>query len=148
MIHLGPYRAIICGGRTYGQLVEWPEGERALRLEQMNFMAEYLDAFVARFGKPDKVFEGGALGADAVGAMWCRARGVPVTTCKPDWSKGRAAGIQRNGTMLTVLRAFRSQFEPVVIGFPGGVGTAHMLETANLACCRVFKVEHGVIPVW
>lgn len=147
MIHVNnPYRMLVFGGRGYGNFsVAHTEAEKAMVLDQFNFQTECLDRFVATFGPPDKVFEGRAPGADTTAHIWAQARGYKGHSFPADWDRGRSAGMERNKTMLTIMRAFPA-FDKVAIGFPGGAGTKHMAEIANLAGVKVFQVEHGVCP--
>lgn len=77
--------------------------------------------------------EGGALGADALSRLWAICNNIPFQTCKADWERyGKAAGIIRNGTML-------SDWNPQgCVAFPGGRGTADMVK----------KAENAGITVW
>lgn len=107
--------AIVCGGRDYR------DQERVFAvLDQM---------------KPTFVIHGGARGADALAENWAISRGVPYARVPAQWERyGRGAGQKRNGWML--------QLKPDrVIAFPGGRGTAGMVEQADKAGFLVIKVE-------
>lgn len=45
---------------------------------------------------PDEVVSGGARGVDSFAEAWAILHLVPVKVFKPDWSKGKSAGAQRN----------------------------------------------------
>ncbi len=47
-----------------------------------------------------KLLNGDAAGVDKIAAEWANSRGIPVSYFRPDWSKGRGAGIQRNSQMI------------------------------------------------
>ena len=49
--------------------------------------------------RPKLVIHGGARGADTVGGEFF-GRAAPVEVVAADWSRGKAAGIERNGLML------------------------------------------------
>jgi hypothetical protein len=80
----------------------------------------------------DVVRHGAARGADLLADAWAKVRGIPVDPYPADWATyGRGAGPIRNRAMVA---------DGNVVGcvaFPGGKGTADMVET-----CRA----HG-IPV-
>jgi hypothetical protein len=109
-------RVIVCGGRDYS--------DRAA-------LFNILDRIHVRY--PIAVIvEGGATGADDLAAVWARKRGVPIEEHKAAWSvHGKMAGRVRNGQMAR-LGAH------LCVAFPGGAGTAHMVEVAR---------RHG-IKVW
>ncbi len=74
------------------------------------------------------VIEGGARGADRIGAQWALQRDIKVSTYPADWNRyGRRAGHIRNGIMLTCGRP------DLVVAFPGGTGTANMMAQAQSA---------------
>lgn len=85
------------------------------------------------------LIEGGARGADRLARQWAIARGVPYVTEEAEWSKyGRAvAGRLRNGVML------RKHMPEAVVAFPGGSGTADMIERAESAGVPVWRVQCG-----
>ncbi len=81
----------------------------------------------------DALIEGGARGADTLCGDWARTRGIPVETFEARWTQeGRAAGALRN------LRMLREGTPDLLIAFPGGRGTAHMVEAASKAGLPVF----------
>jgi len=100
-------RVIVCGGRDFTDY-EW--------------MCRVLDLL-----KPDVVIEGEAPGADLLSRRWAESRGADVIAIPANWVRyGRAAGPIRNGAMLT--------YKPDhVHAFPGGSGTANMIEQAERA---------------
>jgi hypothetical protein len=76
----------------------------------------------------EKIVEGDARGADRLAGEWADARGVQKEVHPADWKKhGRAAGPIRNRSML-------KQSNPDAgLGFPGGRGTADMLQMLRTA---------------
>ena len=113
-------RAIVCGGRRY---TDWQ------RLQAVLDGAHAAHAL-------EELATGNAPGADTLANAWARERGVPLTLFRADWAAdGRAAGPARNRRML-------AEFRPdLVIAFPGGDGTAHMVRIARAAGVRVVEVE-------
>jgi hypothetical protein len=75
---------------------------------------------------------GAARGADSLAGEWARARGIAEERHPANWERdGKRAGPIRNAEMLaTGIDG--------VVAFPGGRGTAHMVQIAR---------EAGV-PVW
>lgn len=113
-------KVLVCGGRAY-------KDETRIR--------EVLSAFHA--AQPiARLIEGGAAGADARAAAWASANGVPWDTYVADWARhGKAAGPIRNQRML-------DEGQPdVVIAFPGGAGTAHMVKIARAAGVEVLVIK-------
>lgn len=79
-----------------------------------------------------RLVHGGARGADALGQRWASARDVTTVVYPARWSEhGRAAGPIRNQLMLD------QQCPGLVIAFPGGRGTADMVERAKKAGVEV-----------
>jgi len=115
------FRVIICGGRNFA------DKARAF---------SWLDKINARYAISE-VIEGGAAGADRIGRMWAKERGVRCTTVNAEWDKyGKRAGYLRNKRM-------RDEFAPdAVIALPGGVGTQMMIGLAREAGLKVFTATH------
>jgi hypothetical protein len=80
------------------------------------------------------IAHGGASGADSLANDWAlfRKKKWAIYTYLPDWQKhGKAAGVIRNVEML-------QKFKPwIVVAFPGGKGTKHMVKIARKANIRV-----------
>lgn len=113
-------RVLVCGGRDYAD-------RETLR--------RVLDAHLDLFG-PFVLIHGAARGADTLAGEWAASRGVEFEAYPADWDRfGRRAGPERNRRML-------HQGKPtVVVAFPGGAGTAHMVRIA-----RAFDVPVFVVP--
>lgn len=109
-------RVLVCGGRDYD--------DRA-------FIFGRLDALDARRGIT-VVIHGAADGADALADEWARSRGKAILDFPARWEYGdRYEGRRRNGRML-------HEGKPdCVVAFPGGPGTAHMVE-----------ISRGRVVVW
>jgi hypothetical protein len=81
---------------------------------------------------------GGARGADSLAEAWAIAAGVPCKVYMADWENlGRKAGPIRNEQMLAEGRP------ELVVAFPGGRGTAHMVRIAREAGVEVEVIEVG-----
>ena len=110
-------RVLVCGGREF---FDAAAVDRVLdRVHRLRGIA--------------LVIHGEATGADTLAHQWAVGAGVPIEGYPADWhAHGLSAGMRRNHMML------REGQPDVVIAFPGGIGTAMMIEIAGRA---------GV-PVW
>ena len=113
-------RVLVCGGRDFCN-------DRLLYRS--------LHALHALYGVT-LLIEGGARGADRLAREWAVKTGVEVKTYPADWDKhGRSAGPIRNEKMLLDGKP------ELVIAFPGGKGTAHMVALAEKAGVQVKTVR-------
>ena len=113
-------KALVCGGRDYANSRALDEALDAIHHEQAI----------------TRLIHGAARGADSLAAAWARSRGIPAPAFPADWKKdGKAAGFVRNARML------RDGSPELVVAFPGGKGTAHMVTLARAAGVAV--VEAG-----
>ena len=112
-------RVLACGGRAYFDSVRiWRELDALHEVDPISCL-----------------INGGAQGADDAVARWARNRRVPCITEKADWtSHGHAAGAIRNQRMLDEHRP------DLVLAFPGGVGTAHMIRIARSADVSLIEI--------
>lgn len=112
-------RIIVCGGR---------------RFEDRHFVFMALDALHKKY-PITLVIHGEAQGADNMGRLWARERQIPCRGVPADWQKhGGSAGPIRNQKMLD------EQLPGVVVAFPGGTGTAHMVKIAKQANVKVWNL--------
>ena len=110
-------RVLVCGGRDYAD---------------MDRVREALDGLDPA---PEYLIEGGARGADRLAKGWAHMRGVPVLTYPAKWDEfGKRAGILRNAEMLEHGKP------DLVVAFPGGRGTADMVQRAERAGVPVMSV--------
>jgi predicted Rossmann-fold nucleotide-binding protein len=110
------FKVLVCGGRNWNE-------RKPIRDALNELLREHGNLFV---------ITGGAPGADTQAATAAAELSVHAAVVKPLWSAfGKGAGHLRNRAMLDL--------EPdLVIAFPGGRGTANMIEQAHAA--------H--VPVW
>lgn len=112
-------RVLVCGGRYYSDIVRV-----FMVLDKLN-----RDAGI------DCIIQGGAKGADRLALEWAAQAGCPVNQFDADWeNQGSFAGPARNSRMLAEGRP------DLVIGFPGGRGTADMMRKARKAGVEVIEI--------
>ena len=76
-----------------------------------------------------EIVSGGARGADRFGEQVAEAMKLPVQRFIPEWDRlGKSAGYIRNEAMADY--ALESS-KPLLIAFPGGKGTGHMIDIAR-----------------
>lgn len=109
-------KVLVCGGRDF---------------DRTDVLCDALDRAHA-LRRVLIVIHGDARGADRLGRAWAERRGVLHAAVPAPWNTyGGAAGPIRNAGMLLLG-------PDLVVAFPGGAGTAHMMGEARRA---------GV-PVW
>ena len=115
-------RLLVCGGRDYSN---------KKKVEDVLF--EY-DKDI------DVLIQGGARGADKLAREWCDVNGVPCLTMHAAWAKyNKSAGSIRNHWMLEYAGPIT-----LVLAFPGGNGTRHMIQTATLAGIPVIIINEDL----
>lgn len=50
----------------------------------------------------NRIISGGACGADRLGERYARKYNIPLLVIKPDWRRGRGAGLERNQELVDV----------------------------------------------
>lgn len=111
-------RVLVCGGRSYYDT-------KAI----YNFLNEF-----HKTHKIDLLIHGDATGADTIAKCWALLKGIPIRTFKANWQEyGNRAGAIRNTAML------KEGKPDIVIAFPGGHGTDHMIAIAGKAEIKVVR---------
>lgn len=112
-------KVIVCGGRGYRDRV---------------FLFREMDRLHAEHGFTGLMQGGCPTGADALARIWAKTHPeITRYVCRAEWKRyGNAAGPIRNGRMLQWL-------PDLVVGFPGGDGTADMLAQARRAGVEVIE---------
>ena len=87
--------------------------------------------------KPAKIVHGAAPGADTLAGEWANAQGVPCTPYPPD---RKLDGPSRDWKFRRNDRMLRTSHPDLVVAFPGGPGTAHMIRTAKAKGYQVITV--------
>lgn len=109
---------LVCGGRDYA------DSDRLYRV---------LDFNRAKIGL---IVHGAATGADELANQWALQRTVPCLRVPALWKvHGRKAGYLRNEQMLRMGKP------DLVVAFPGGPGTAMMIELAKKKGVRVIEID-------
>jgi len=114
-------RILVCGGREYDDWFQF---------------CGWMDAITKKAAPKDiTIIQGGAKGADFLARVWAKYVRINSEEYPANWKKhGKGAGPIRNQKML-------DEGKPdVVIAFPGGTGTADMVERARKAKVKVIKV--------
>ncbi|KKN72109.1 hypothetical protein LCGC14_0413950 [marine sediment metagenome] len=108
-------KVLVCGGRNF---------------DNKKFLHHVLNQYLI-----SHLIQGGAKGADKLARQWALERGISVTSYHADWDKyGKGAGFIRNFAMLLEGRP------DLVIAFPGGKGTAHMVKIAKKKKIPIIEV--------
>ena len=123
---------LICGGRRWNY-------------REMTFRK--LDALHKKL-QFTHVIHGAASGADTLGGLWAKSRGMPVTEYPANWRPAqlqgqtdRQAGFKRNQQMLDTGKP------DLIIAFPGTGGTADMMRRSKRAGVRVINL-HDIVESW
>jgi hypothetical protein len=112
-------RVLVCGGRDF---------------RDYSRLSKILTRYHTEISAIGTVIHGGASGADSLAGKWAGENGIPVEVFPAQWKKyGNSAGPIRNHQML------EEGLPDIVIAFPGGKGTAHMVGIARAA--DVFAIE-------
>lgn len=113
-------KVLVCGGRDYADFRKLSATLYALHSEEPITL----------------IIHGAARGADSLAGMWAVQNKVPMKTFPANWKKhGRSAGPIRNREMLTAAQP------DLIVAFPGGRGTADMVEFSRSKCFRVKVVD-------
>lgn len=113
-------RVLVCGGRDFD---DW------------YMLKKTLDPYIPKVIDLT-IIQGGATGADFLAKVWAKYVVVKMQEFKADWKReGKLAGIFRNKRML-------EEGKPdLVIAFPGGKGTANMIDQALKAGVKVIEIS-------
>lgn len=117
-------RVLVCGGRTFCDHVLFNSTMSRLHKER----------------KISHIIQGGARGADYLAHVWAAKNGIRESVYNADWKAfGKSAGPIRNRVML-------DEGKPdLVVAFPGGDGTAHMVLYARKKGIEVIIIEKPII---
>jgi hypothetical protein len=152
-------RVIVCGGRSFGDLRQVKDRPEAMKeyLFQMADLESHASDWHGVLQEPEDeygnwlpdwyVITGGARGADANAIDWAIINWCKYKEFPANWKKyGNKAGILRNIQML-------EEGKPdLVIAYPGGKGTEHMMKISKEEGIRTIEVTYaedkgGAAPV-
>lgn len=126
-------KVLVCGGRNYGVSRYGTSKESTRARAEQDALNLYLDEMHAKT-RFTLLIHGDAEGADTLAGLWARSNGVQEVACPANWAvHGNKAGTIRNLAMLSLA-------PDVVIAFPGGRGTAHMVRIAKDAGICTYEV--------
>ena len=107
---------LVCGGRNLDR-----------SLEEVERLHEILSSIHTKYNII-KIIHGGATGADSAAGDWASMNQIRYEVFPAQWNKyNRSAGPIRNQQML------KEGNPDLVLAFPGGHGTAHMVKVAQTA---------------
>ncbi len=113
-------RVLVCGGRD-GQDTEYVE--------------KTLDRLLATRGPFERLIHGDARGVDRMAGKWARDHAVLEWDFLPEWHRLDADdALSRNQRMI------EAGSPDLVVAFPGGTGTEHMVSLARAAHIEVIEV--------
>lgn len=113
-------KILVCGGRDYS------DQEKVNEVLNIMHNANPVTTIV----------HGDATGADTLANNWAKGAGVNVVAYPADWKTyGKSAGPIRNEKMLN------EQNPDLVLAFPGGKGTEHMMKIAKEKGVFIMRVE-------
>jgi hypothetical protein len=123
-------RVLVCGGRHFG-LLDDGKGNWYSDYPVINSAIDTIKEY-----KPTHIISGGATGADQIGVFAAQCIPVEYSVYKADWhTHGKAAGMIRNRRMLIEGKP------DLVLAFPGGKGTANMVEISRKAGVKVVEIS-------
>ena len=115
-----PSRILVCGGRDY---------------RDIHHVHGTLDSLQKYFDDEFVIITGGAPGVDAYAFVWAQDRGFPTIVMDAPWRfYSRSAGAIRNSWML------KWASPDLVIAFPGGKGTADMVQKTKEAGIQLYAI--------
>lgn len=95
-----------------------------------------LDSYIAQQDSEVEIISGGARGADNLGELYAREKGLPLTVVRAKWDLfGKSAGYKRNVEMSLIAT-------DLIAFWSGSKGTGHMIDIANKAGLKVTVVNY------
>lgn len=143
-------RILVCGGRDFANPKPYdhsPENKKAM--DEYIFVQRTLDKIACEYSElfnPDDnwlpsdlvIISGGAKGVDSAAADWAIVNWINPEIYKPNWFKfKKVAGLIRNQQML------KKGKPDLVVAFPGGRGTNHMVGISKKAGVKVIELEYN-----
>ena len=120
-------RVLVCGGRDYSNV------------EQLYKILDWVDGSwesVDSIGPISTIISGHARGADQLAEKYANEKNIPLEIYPAQWDvHGKSAGVIRNQEMLD------EGLPDLVVAFPGGKGTDHMVKIAQKANVSMVQVN-------
>ena len=123
-------KILVCGGRDYQ--------DKYRVQKELDKIIGYAELWDDRKLLPKNItiIHGGAPGADTWADHWAVHNQTNIEEYKADWGRhGKAAGPIRNEKML------KEGNPDLVVAFPGGKGTAHMVKIAKENNFHVIEIQ-------
>jgi YspA, cpYpsA-related SLOG family len=118
-VEIRTLRVLVCGGR------DWRNAET---------IESALNSLHAGRGPFARLMHGGARGVDRIAGRWARKNGILEWDFLPEWHRaGTPDGPARNQRMIA------EGAPDLVVAFPGGLGTADMVDRAKAAGIEVIE---------
>ena len=133
------YRVLVCGGRSYGK--RWDDHLSCIvvNTQEVHHLHKVLEEILDKQTSLDTelvIVHGAAIGADNLASEWAKTKHIREMQFPANWSGGKSGGIERNIQML-------EDSEPdLVVAFPGGRGTAHMVGLARKTRTPLMVIEY------
>jgi hypothetical protein len=113
-------KVIVCGGRQFT--------DKEVVFDTLDLLHKDL-GFTA-------LVHGAAKGADSLAGAWATKRGIQALSFPADWeNEGNQAGLKRNRRML------EDATPDLVVAFPGGRGTTHMVRLAWSEGVKILRIS-------
>ncbi len=126
-------RVLVCGGRDYSNV------------ERLYKVLDWVDGSwesAESTGPISTIISGHARGADQLAEKYANEKNIPLEIYPAQWDvHGKSAGVIRNQEMLD------EGLPDLVVAFPGGKGTAHMVKIAQKANVMMLQVTTSGIVV-
>ena len=126
-------RVLVCGGRDYSNV------------ERLYKVLDWVDGSwesAESTGPISTIISGHARGADQLAEKYANEKNIPLEIYPAQWDvHGKSAGVIRNQEMLD------EGLPDLVVAFPGGKGTAHMVKIAQKANVTMLQITTSGIVV-
>lgn len=132
-------KMLVCGGRDFTDKLLLFSRLDEVCLARNWIIADDPEAPESNWLASVTLIHGGAKGADLLADAWAVNNWCSIIQMKADWkTHGKAAGPLRNHLML-------KEKPDLVIAFPGGKGTAHMVKIAKQEGIEVMEIVDETI---
>lgn len=124
---MNQFKVLVCGGRDYSNIEKVKDVLDMINDICRNNFIESSEMIV---------IHGGARGADSLAGKWAKQNNIQSEVYLADWQNhGKRAGPIRNELMLKTGKP------NIVVAFPGGNGTKHMVSIAKRDNIEVYEVK-------